>query len=213
MTNSARRNLLKTAALLALAPGLAIAQSAPLTILVIRHGEKPNEAFPGPGLTQEGVPNSKSLVIRGWQRAGAWAALFAADPAHPDFPRPQRIYGSKPNFDPDKEASARPYLTALPIADRLGLKVNASHAVGEEAALAQEIEALSGVVLISWEHVMIGKQLLPSLLRDQPLTWPRQWPEARYDLAIRLDRAAPGAPWTFRQLFPRLLSGDTDQPI
>jgi hypothetical protein len=54
----------------------------PLTLLIIRHaekpkeqGDKPNEFWPGPGFTDKGEEDDKSLVIRGWQRAGAWAAF------------------------------------------------------------------------------------------------------------------------------------------
>jgi hypothetical protein len=50
-----------------------------LTILIIRHAEKTGEIWPGPGLTPEGVVDEKSLVIRGWQRAGSWAVLFGTD--------------------------------------------------------------------------------------------------------------------------------------
>jgi hypothetical protein len=32
----------------------------------------------------------------------------------------------------------------------------------------------------------------------------------RFDVVLRFDRAGPGAAWSFRQLFPRLLSGDSD---
>jgi hypothetical protein len=52
-----------------------------LTILIIRHAEKPDDPtapWPGPSFTENGKvdPDDKSLVIRGWQRAGSWAALF-----------------------------------------------------------------------------------------------------------------------------------------
>jgi hypothetical protein len=47
---------------------------APLTLLIIRHaekpGDKPKEFGRGPGFTDEGEEDDKSLVIRGWQRAG-----------------------------------------------------------------------------------------------------------------------------------------------
>ena len=49
-----------------------------LTMLIIRHAEKPLRDWPGPGLTAAGDQDDKSLVIRGWQRAGAWTALFGA---------------------------------------------------------------------------------------------------------------------------------------
>jgi hypothetical protein len=51
-----------------------------LTLLIIRHAEKPGESWPGPGLTVTGVPDGKSLVIRGWQRAGSWSTLLGLPP-------------------------------------------------------------------------------------------------------------------------------------
>jgi hypothetical protein len=61
-----------------------------LTVLVIRHGEKPDPDNPDrpPGLTSDGVKDKHSLLIRGWQRAGAWAALFGAKLDGDDFPEP-----------------------------------------------------------------------------------------------------------------------------
>ena len=49
-----------------------------LTLLIIRHAEKPDGDATGPGLTHKGKVDSKSLVIFGWERAGAWTALFGA---------------------------------------------------------------------------------------------------------------------------------------
>ncbi|VFU08821.1 protein of unknown function [Methylocella tundrae] len=40
-----------------------------------------------PGLTPEGSPDKKSLVIRGWERAGSWSALFGAGLGGVDFPQ------------------------------------------------------------------------------------------------------------------------------
>ena len=52
----------------------------PLTLILLRHGEKPDDPVAPPlghGLTALGEQDDKhSLVVRGWQRAGAWAALF-----------------------------------------------------------------------------------------------------------------------------------------
>jgi len=57
-----------------------------LILLVVRHAEKPDESEPGPGLTIDGAEDNRSLVVRGWQRAGAWAALFGSGLGGDDYP-------------------------------------------------------------------------------------------------------------------------------
>ena len=55
---------------------------------------KHGEIWPGPGLTREGKEDDRSLLIRGWERAGAWAALFGtligAD-VYPFYPQSTRL--------------------------------------------------------------------------------------------------------------------------
>jgi len=68
-----------------------------LKILIIRHAEKPDDPtapWPGPSFTEDGKidPDDRSLVIRGWQRAGSWAALFGTRLGGDDFPQPATIY-------------------------------------------------------------------------------------------------------------------------
>jgi len=67
-----------------------------LTLLIIRHAEKPGDAWPGPGLTEQGVADDKSLVIRGWQRTGAWTAMFGAGLGGDSCPEPKAIYAAAP---------------------------------------------------------------------------------------------------------------------
>jgi hypothetical protein len=182
-----------------------------LTILLVRHAEKPGEDFPGPGLTPDGKKNDKSLVIRGWQRAGAWAALFALSPA--DYPRPNVVYAAKPEEDGDSK-SARPFETSLPTADRLHLDVVTTSGIGDETKLVKEIVGLTGVVLVFWEHKAICAAIVPALLDGQEIPdVPTKWDGDRFDVALRFDRAPPKAPWSFRQLSLRLLSGDSDAPF
>ncbi len=184
-----------------------------LTLMLIRHAEKPKENWPGPGLNSDGVEDKKSLVVRGWQRAGAWAALFGPTGACADYPQPGALYAAKPE-DIGAEPSRRPYETIEPLADRLGFKPNTDFAKGEERELAARVAGLSGVVLVCWEHKAIVESLLPALAGQQRILGvPSHWDDARYDVVIRLDRNAPGAPWSLRQLFPRLLSGDSDDPL
>src|SRR5208337_375309 len=191
-----------------------LSQSAGLTILIIRHAEKPDEFWPGPGLTSDGSVDKKSLVIRGWQRAGGWAALFGVGLGGDDFPRPSAIYAANPDTPGGAEPSQRPFETITPLAARLNLTPFVTYAVGQEPQLVAEIVNRTGVVLVCWEHKAIVSAILPAIAGSQPLPgMPKKWDGARFDVVLRFDRSAPGAPWSFRQLFPRLQSGDSDTPL
>ncbi|MGY2046626.1 histidine phosphatase family protein [Methylobacterium sp. JK268] len=186
-----------------------------LSVLIARHAEKPNGAFPGPGLTPEGEEDKKSLVIRGWQRTGAWAALFGSGLGGPDYPRPQLVYAAKPEpIDEGAKFSHRPYETALPTAARLHLPVIATWGVGQERELVDAVLRLTGTVLIFWEHKAIPAAIIPALLGAQTLPGvPVDWDGDRFDVVLRFDRALPTAPWSYRQLSPLLLDGDSDRPV
>jgi len=185
-----------------------------LTILIIRHAEKPEESWPGPGLTSDGIADKKSLVIRGWQRAGSWSALFGAGLGGDAFPQPAAIYAADPKATTGDGPSQRPFETITPLASRLTLQPIVKYALGQESDLVVEIIGLTGVVLVCWEHKAIGGAILPAIARGQSLHgMPRKWDGTRFDVVLRFDRSAPGAPWSFRQLFPRLLSGDSDTPM
>jgi hypothetical protein len=192
----------------------------PLTLMIIRHAEKPNRAWPGPGLTIEGESDGRSLVIRGWQRAGALSALFGAKLGGVDFPQPAAIYAANPNPGPDAvpadaaeayhESSQRPFETVTPLADRLNLEPVTTWAVGQEGKLAKEIMALSGAVLVCWEHKRIISHIVPKIAGGQALPGlPSRWSGQRFDVVLRFDRETPAGAWSFRQLFPQLLSGDS----
>jgi len=191
-----------------------------LTILVIRHAEKPDDQHPewGPGFRCEGTEDPEALIIRGWQRAGSWSALFGAGLGGADYPQPQVIFAANPDTPPGgREPSQRPFETIAPLAARMGMdpKPIKTFAKGQEKELAQKLVSLEGVVvLVSWEHEAIVGSLLPAITGGQHLPgMPQTWNGSRFDVVLRFDRAAPGAPWSFRQLFPRLLSGDLDTPL
>jgi hypothetical protein len=42
---------------------------------------------------------------------------------------------------------------------------------------------------------------------------PTKWDGSRFDVVLRFDRSAPDKPWSFKQLFPKLLSGDSDKAV
>jgi hypothetical protein len=195
---------------------------AALTLLIIRHAEKPKESWPGPGLTVDGVPDDKSLVIRGWQRAGAWAALFSHGRGGDDFPKPDVIYAADPHapapsgvtVGDDGAPSKRPYETVIPLAARLKTTIDTTFAEGQEAALVKAVTKLDGVVLVAWEHKHIIDPMLGLIAGGQTgLALPVKWPGDRFDVALRFDRSGDSKPWKFRQLFPKLLSGDSEEPL
>jgi hypothetical protein len=187
---------------------------AALTILIIRHAEKPDEAWPGPGLTPEGAADKKSLVVRGWQRAGSWSALFGTKLGGDSYPKPAVIYAADPNGTTGDDPSKRPFETITPLAARRKLTPVTKYAVEQETPLAAELVGLSGVVLVCWEHNAIIAHLLPALAGTQKIAGlPTHWDGTRFDVVLRFDRAKPGAAWTFSQLFPRLMSGDSKTPL
>src|SRR5262245_18417107 len=112
----------------------------PTQIMLIRHAEKPYGTQYG--VTEHGNRNAESLIVRGWQRAGALVALF--DPAvgslqNPYLAVPTFIYASRPvTAAPSSKKgkkigskSQRPLQTITPLAARLGLTPNLSFVEGQ----------------------------------------------------------------------------------
>jgi hypothetical protein len=185
-----------------------------LSVLIIRHAEKPDESWPGPGLTPAGSADQKSLVIRGWQRAGSWSALFGAGLGGEDYPEPSIIYAANPTAAGGKEPTQRPFETIAPLASRLNVTPIVKYALGQESELVPEITGRSGVILVCWEHKAITDAILPAIAGGHAIsTMPTKWDGKRFDVVLRFDRSGPGALWSFRQLFPRLLSGDSEAPM
>jgi len=179
------------------------------TIIVLRHAEKPTKDGKAIGIDEHGRPDDRALTVRGWQRAGAWAALFGQCSAN--YPQPDVIYAANPDRRADGTLpSRRSYLTAQPIAERLSMTVNDGFYQGGEAKLAETImKQEARVSLVVWEHKRIGEALLPELFKrgTGPAESFRGWDPKRFDVALLLD--FDGDSWTQRQLFPLLLSGDT----
>ncbi|WP_315720023.1 MULTISPECIES: histidine phosphatase family protein [unclassified Bradyrhizobium] len=186
-----------------------------LTLLIIRHAEKPDGDTTGPGLTHTGKPDSKSLVIFGWERAGAWTALFGSGLGGTTYPTPQAIYAADPDSTRDgSDPSRRPYETVLELAARLGLaKPDMSFTKGQEAALVDALLPLSGVFLVAWEHKAIISDILPRLPVSNADQLPTHWPGKRFDVVLKFDRGADGTEFEFTELYPCLMPGDSDKPL
>ncbi|MFF0411016.1 hypothetical protein ACFYUY_11275 [Kitasatospora sp. NPDC004745] len=168
-------------------------------VMIVRHGEKPDGDHPG--LDENGAHDGKSLTERGWARAKALPTLF--DPPAPGLRTPARILAAA---DRGPLAGAhRMRQTVTPLAARLGLTVDTTHAESQETALATAALAGAQPVLISWEHSRIPRiiEALGATTSGAPTTWPD-----RFDLIWTLTRPTTG-PWTFHQLPQHLLPGDT----
>jgi broad specificity phosphatase PhoE len=182
----------------------------PNVTLLIRHAEKPIGGGAPFGVTDKGAVDPESLTPRGWQRAGALVRWFGGQggPAISGLPVPTHLFASR--IAPGS-SSRRPQQTLQPLAESLGLVVDATIRKPDIARLAAAILAIDGVVLVSWEH-----RLIPSLaatLTGRPSLTPATWPDDRFDVVWVLERAAATEPFGFRQVLQRLLAGDSDRPI
>lgn len=189
-----------------------------LTLYIIRHAEKPDGKNPsetGPGLTRKGKENEAALVITGWQRAGAWTALFGTGLGGVDYLRPQAIFAANPDLTKnDSKVSRRPYETVQSLAARIGLgKPDSSFAKGQEKQLVDALLTRSGVVLVSWEHKGIVNEILPRLPVSNKGDLPSHWSGKRFDVVLRLDRAAGASQFAFKEMHPLLMPGDSDRPL
>jgi broad specificity phosphatase PhoE len=117
--------------------------------MVIRHGEKPDDS--NPGVDAQGNEDDSSLTQIGWNRAHRLVDLFdpAQGPPRPGLARPKAIYAAGAN---DNGEGARTRETVKPLADQLGVPVNASFGKGDEEALVEHVISQPGPTLISWQH-------------------------------------------------------------
>ena len=183
-------------------------------ILLLRHAEKPDPAQRGGGFTCDGEEDSKSLNVRGWQRAGALAALLAPNPlVHGRLAVPDRIHASA--YRQGGGHSRRPEQTALPLARKLGCAVDLTWALHQEAEFGAALAAQAGTALVCWQHqgladlarAIVAPQRLPEL----PADW--IWPDDRYDVIWSLRRPSGGEAWRLTQYCQTVLAGDPDRPF
>lgn len=187
--------------------------STPTTpkIMLIRHAEKPGDPPPPHGVDPDGEKDKESLIVLGWQRAGALAPFFA--PAvgplqSPLLATPAHLYASDPG---NGSKSQRPEQTITPLAQRLGVQVDLEFGEGEETALAAAITALDGVVLVAWQHQAIPA--IANAIVGDDTTVPQKWPGDRFDVVWVFDLDASTGSYAFSQVPQRLLAGDSDSVI
>jgi hypothetical protein len=195
------------------------AAGPPKKIMIIRHGEKPpkHAGKSGPIDVQENGESGggKSLIVIGWQRAGALNAFFApykAKPANSEIVTPDYIYAASPTKE-----SQRPCETVTPLAAWLGYKqgtpqFNTQFTIGgEEPQLVKSVLSLSGIVLICWEHDNIMPNLVGAINGTVPITnyksLPSKWPDVFY-LVWVFDLDNKGTSYTWTSVNQNLMAGD-----
>jgi len=192
--------------------------SAPPTkIMIIRHGEKPpkppDKKGPWDVLADGQSGSGDSLIVQGWQRAGALNAFFApnqASPSNAAIATPDYIYAANPNGE-----SQRPWETVAPLAAWLKYEqgtpqFNADFNIGSgEAQLVESMLALSGTVLICWEHHNIMPNIMQAINNATPIanysSIPTAWPDVFYLVwVLELN----GSSYTWSSQNQNLLAGD-----
>lgn len=180
-------------------------------IMLIRHAEKPNNDSDSHGVTQKGQKSKESLDVRGWQRAGALASLFAPTNGnfpHASFARPQFLFASK--FLKSK-GSKRPIQTITPLADKLDLKINDDFPRADFESMLEEVFVSEGVVLICWQREYIPN-IAAHILGDKKIA-PKEWPEDCYDMVWVFDLKRSSVTYGFKQVPQKLLMGDSSTRI
>ena len=148
----------------------------PTKIMIIRHGEKPpKHGGPPYDVQEDGSPGKgKSLIVPGWQRAGALNAFFApyqSTPPSPAIAKPDFIYAASPDNE-----SQRPCETVTPLAawlkyPRGSTQFNVLFSIGGgEKDMVKSVLALGGNVLICWEHDNIMPNIMGHINEHVPIS-------------------------------------------
>lgn len=180
-------------------------------IMLLRHAEKPAKDNAPFGVTRKGQRSKEALTVRGWQRAGALANLFA--PAHghfqhPSLATPQFLYASKPRL---RKGSRRSLQTIIPLGEKLSVKINSEFERDEYEKMLADVFSRNGVALICWQREYIPD--IASLILGSKKITPKDWPEDRYDMIWVFDLDRSSSTYKFEQVPQELLAGDLITPM
>lgn len=138
--------------LLSAAQQIALPDSIPLRILIIRHGEKPDTGY--------------NLNCQGWNRARVLPKAIMSQ-----FGEPKMIY--VPDMKTGKKTkSVRMYQTVIPFAIKYNLLVNSKFDETDSTEIAGDLKVQKGTYLVVWDK----KNILPMVrnlgIQDPALNWP-----------------------------------------
>ena len=187
-----------------------VAPTTTTKIMIIRHAEKPPDSGEPFGVTAEGNQDVESLIIQGWQRAGALACFFA--PPHgplqdAELATPQFLFASESKSGGGSE---RPVETITPLASKLGL-TPVTHKKSDIKKVAADAMACGGTALICWQHEDIPS--IANVIVGNQTTVPQDWPGDRFDVVWVFDLGTSPNSYSFNQVPQRLLAGDSPNPI
>ena len=183
-------------------------------IMVIRHAEKPRDG--DSGVDDLGEMSKHDLTVRGWQRAGALACLFAPTQGllqDARLARPGFLFASAASGDAsidDASRSPRPKETIKPLAQKLQLEIDLRFSKGQEQEVARAAQACDGVVLIAWQHEAIHS-IANAILGDG--ISPQNWPDNRFDVVYVFTLDTSTGMYGFDQVTQCLLAGDSTEKI
>jgi hypothetical protein len=130
---------------------------APLKIVIIRHGEKPD--------------NGDNLNCQGLNRAMALPKVL-----YTKFGIASAIYIPSINAG-DKTRSARMFQTITPYAVKYDLTINSSYNTDDYKHIARDIIQQHGIVILCWEH-----NAIPHLVKTLGVEGNiRDWPDDDFD--------------------------------
>jgi hypothetical protein len=176
-------------------------------IMIIRHAEKPNGYYRG--ISEKGMIEPVSLVVKGWQRAGALAGLF--NPKSKALKKsklsvPDVLYASPAGIH---SKSKRPVQTIKPLSRVLKIPINRKYGRDDYGAMIDHALQQKGIILICWQHQHIP-QIASRILANNGA--PKSWPSNRFDLVWVFDLDPTTGMYRFSQHAQNLLPGDKKKP-
>jgi hypothetical protein len=180
--------------------GAALSYAAPAQVILIRHGEKPEE---GNGLNEAGFRRAEALV-----------KFFETGPAVTHYGTPVAIYAMAQK---NSDGSVRAIQTVTPLADALEININESYTRDQVDALVKNImenpDYKGRMVLVCWEHkviISIAAALAAYGASDQAVqnSLPLHWPGDAFDRVWILDFTRNKVT-AFQDLPQQLMPGDS----
>ncbi|WP_223648628.1 histidine phosphatase family protein [Hymenobacter psoromatis] len=141
-----------------------------LRVIIIRHGEKPEE---GDNLSCAGLNRALALP----------AVLNQLMPTPPDY-----TYVPLIGTDDQNTSTARMFQTVTPYAVQRNLVINSDYDVDNTKGIAKELRYQRGTALLVWEH-----ESIPEIAKELGIKGPLEWSDADFDSIWIIDFSGGGA--------------------